>query len=286
MLIADCLYALGVLAYNDGDAKKGLEYVDQLRERFPKYDKATLEQYCCYTLGNQYAAKANEVSAPFQKTCCYEEAIGYYSRAAGYSDCADRIKECRYQIAWNYAAEWKLEDAIELFTELKHYRDADELRQSLMYDYVLSHVESGLDQTAKEYLNLLAAADYSGAVQLRNLLNGVGFSFELVYGEDGAPLPDEITSFADVFIRYEITARDGDAALPVEINCTLPNGKSSWAYLNEDGSASGVVALNQLFLGTLSSQKSGYVLLTFSAPYYALKLETLSFQYCPPNGGD
>ncbi|MBR6378205.1 MAG: hypothetical protein IKS05_10650, partial [Oscillospiraceae bacterium] len=45
-LIADCLYALGVTAYNERDPQTALQYTRQLRTRFPDYEKTEeLEQF-------------------------------------------------------------------------------------------------------------------------------------------------------------------------------------------------------------------------------------------------
>ena len=281
-LIADCLYALGVLAYNDGDAEKGLEYVDQLRERFPKYDKKTLEQYCCFTLGNQYASKAMADGTRNGARESYEEAIRYYTRAASYADSKDRIMACQYWLATIYADEWRLEEAIDLLYGLRNFRDSDQLRMGLMYDYVLSHLDSTDDQTLRDYLRELVSAGYSDAAQLQSLINGSAYTLELTAGTDNAPLQGEVTDLSEVSIRYEMRAKDGEAALQIHVTCTLPDGSIYTAYLNDDGSSAGLIGLEQLF--PLSCSKSGTVQLQFSVPSYGMMLCTLYFEYAAPSG--
>ncbi len=284
-LAADCLYALGVLAYNDGDPKTGLEYVSRLRERFPKYDNTRqLEHYCYYSLGSQSAAKAaNTLSslAPAQRAALYESAIANFSRVQNYFDAAERIKECQYKLAWTYASDWELEKAVTLFQSLSGYLDADDQRLICMFDYVISHTNS-MNATAESYLNTLVAADYPGAAEIRDHINGVGFTFELVYGEDGV-LPAEVTDLSEVSIRYQISASDGAGPALVQVICTLPGGDSTWSYLNADGSASGTVGLDQLYFGSLPDyMKSGLVTIAFEDCTYGMTLKTIAFDYVNP----
>ena len=55
-----------MLAYNDKDLDTALNYVEQLRSRFPDYENTDkLASYCYYSLGNQRAAEAAEQTEPF-----------------------------------------------------------------------------------------------------------------------------------------------------------------------------------------------------------------------------
>ena len=139
-----------------------------------------------------------------------------------------------------------------------------------------------MNATAESYLNTLVAADYPGAAEIRDHINGVGFTFELVYGEDGV-LPAEVTDLSEVSIRYQISASDGAGPALVQVICTLPGGDSTWSYLNADGSASGTVGLDQLYFGSLPDyMKSGLVTIAFEDCTYGMTLKTIAFDYVNP----
>lgn len=284
MLIADCLYALGVTAYNEGDLATALDYVMQLRERFPKYDKLKeLEQRCYYDLGTQAVDAAVETTDSLQAIAYYENAIDHYAKVRAYSDAAERILECQYRIAGLYAAEWRLPDAIALYQKLGNYQDSDRHRLQLMYIFVLNHFQES-SELVDTYLNALIAADYSGTQALLDRRNGTGFHFELVYGPEGAPLPDPVTELSNLYIRYAITAQDGAEPVTVKLSYLLPGGGESTSWLNRDGSASGLVNFVELFSNAVYCNKSGPVVLRFSDDSLGAEiiLQTLSFSFVPP----
>ena len=227
-LIADCLYALGVLAYNDADPETGLAYTAKLRERFPAYDKtAELEQFCNYSLGDQLFAEANEMRPSATRNATYEKARSAFEKAGACADAEERTLECKYRYALGtYEAEWNMKKAVELLTELGDYRDSAALRLEIMYDYVARHFMSGTspdyyisykDDTLCAYLEELAANDYEGTRQMLDRLNGVGFSLSLSYGAEGAPMPEVVTDLSQVYLSYEIP----DYQLPEPVTAVL-----------------------------------------------------------------
>ena len=214
-LIADCLYALGVLAYNDADPETGLAYTAKLRERFPAYDKtAELEQFCNYSLGDQLFAEANGMRPSATRNATYEKARNAFEKAGACADAAERALECRYRYALGtYEAEWNMTKAVDLLTELGDYRDSAALRLDIMYNYVARHFMSGPspaygmsynDDTLCAYLEELAANDYEGTRQMLDRLNGVGFSLSLSYGAEGEPMPEVVTDLSQVYLSYEV----------------------------------------------------------------------------------
>ena len=288
--IADCLYSMGVIAYNEKDPEKALSYVEQLRQRFPDYDKTeTLAQYSYYSLGNQAAASAAEAAGdPFLQRDRYETAKEYFAKANGYEDSAERIRACDYQIARTYREEGQLETAIEAFAALGDYEDAPAQRQACMFEYVQQHIEDyQLDHAAPAYLEELAAAGYPGAQELLDRLNGVGFSFEIkLEGAEGTS-PGTATELSKIAVSYSVELRDTDGAVLVLARCTLPDGTVGRGLLNANHESSGLKRWTDFPFPT-GCTKSGTVTLEF---YDAARgeteealLETLQipFAYEPP----
>ena len=97
---ADCLYAMGVLAYNDKDPDRAMTFVQKLEERYPNYEKtAELRRYCMYTLGNREADSAVGAEELDTKLAHYRKAIEWLEQAGDYEDSTERVSECRYRIA-------------------------------------------------------------------------------------------------------------------------------------------------------------------------------------------
>ncbi|MBO4419083.1 MAG: hypothetical protein J5789_04595 [Oscillospiraceae bacterium] len=283
-LVADCIYALGVLAYNDGDIKVCLQYTDWLREHFPDYDKAVaLEAYCYYTEGSGYESQAGSTSNPSRKIAYYEEAINYYTMAGNYGDAENKLTECRYRLARAFEADWDLLEAYNLYTELGDYQDSADRRLSLMYSYVELFIKTR-DPLVYEFLDELVANDVAGAQALQDQLNELdSYSFELIYGASQKPLPAPITDLSDVFIGYKIPLLNGKAPAQIQVVCVLPDGQEQSAVLNPDGSASGVVGWNGLSFPS-SCKTGGEVTLVFCTPDENGFLEattSLSIQYAP-----
>lgn len=237
--IADCLYSLGVLAFNGQDVETALEYVEQLQDRYPDYDKtATLAQYCYYSLGNRAAAEAAAETDPARRINLYEEASSYFARTDGYEDSNERIRECAYREAQAYRESNEIEEAIGCFGELGDYKDAAQQQLDCMMEYVMQHLEAPDDATYT-YLQKLVEANYSDAQNILDRLNGVGFSFEVLWDEQGEALPDQITDLSKVVIQYSVELRDEQGAVLVLVLYELPDGRQGRALLNTDRSSAG-----------------------------------------------
>ncbi len=262
--IADCLYSLGVTAYNQKDPETALNYVEQLRQRFPDYDKTeTLAQYCCYSLGSQAFANAAEVQEdPSLQREWYKAAKEYFRKAGGYEDSQERIQACDYQIARTYRDEGRLTEAVEAFAALGGYQDAAAQRQACMFEYVQQCLESSrTDDLASAYLEELAGADYPGAKELLDRLNGVGFSFEIVLNTED-PQAETATDLSKVAVNYSVEQRDADGAVLVLVRYTLPDLTVGRALLNTNHEASGVKRWTD-FTFLTNCTKSGSVKLEF-----------------------
>lgn len=243
--VADCLYALGVLAYNDKDLDTALNYVEQLRSRFPDYENTDkLASYCYYSLGNQSAAEAAEQTEPFLRRQGWQQAYDNYARADGYEDSGQRMLECDYQIALSYIDENDLEKAVECLEALGDYADAEELKQVCMYDYLQANLSNYYFDSGymRQWLEQLVNAGYPGAEALSDRLNGVGCYFALQYGSrvltDGEKL--EAPDLGELGLYYSVEPVDNEGPILVLARYTLPNGVEGRALLNEDRSAEGV----------------------------------------------
>ena len=295
-LIADCIYALGVLAYNDGDEETALEYVARLKQRFPNYDKAeTLEQYCYYSLGSRNASEALRAKDSKLIISYYEDAVECYRSAGGYADAEDLAKLCQYRLADAYTYEdvtWK--KAIEEYEKLGNYLDAAQLRLDYMYSYVLMRW-TDLDDTVFSYLETLSDADYDGAQTLLDQIDLLRSTdrFALVWGEEGEPLPAEVLDLSPVFIRYELPAAVlespdalADSAPPVYgltpcvyVYFDSPSSNRTTSYLYN---RSDLVRFTDLFPDyNLYRSEKGTAVLSFylSQSNDAQPLAVLSFEY-------
>ena len=78
-------------------------------------DEASVELRCssAYDMANDYLKAKN-----------YEKAIEMYKKAEGFSDSADRLKQCSYQLGLRYYNLNKLDTAIEYFTAADGYKEA------------------------------------------------------------------------------------------------------------------------------------------------------------------
>lgn len=284
--IADCLYSLGVTAYNENDPERALTYVEQLRERFPDYKKTEeLAQYSYFTLGNQAFDRAAQLSSdPFLARDWYETAKEYYQKAPDNSNSESRIQACDYQIARSYREEGLLENAIEAFAALGSYEDASAQRQACMFEYVQQHVDDYLtDANAPAYLEELAAAEYPGAKELLDRLNGVGFNFQVVLSEDD-PNAAMATDLSKVSVTYSVEQRDADGAVLVLVHYSLPNGSEGRALLNANHESSGVKRWTDFPFPT-NCDVSGIVTLEFydaaRGENEEARLETITFRFNP-----
>ena len=279
---ADCLYSLGVLAYNNQELSAAMEYVDQLRERFPDYENTeTLAQYCAYSLGNQAVTEAGQAETGEEQMACYSRAIEWFQAAGDYEDSRDRGTECRYRIAVILRDLGRTEQAVALFAALEGYKDAGQLRMDCMFDYVQLHwLEE--DPQARAWLAELVEADYAGAQALQDRLEGKGFAFRLTLGPgDYEATLVEAGDLSQVYIHYDVTPRDGDGAALVLVLYSLPDGREGRALLNMDGSAKGSRGWKNIPFPDKCDVK-GEVTLKFYDSMLGEKaepLETLRFRY-------
>lgn len=238
--VADCLYSLGVLAYNAQDINTAMDYVGQLRERFPDYENTeTLAQYCAYSLGNQAVAEAGQAETGEEQMACYSRAIEQFQAAGDYEDSRERGTECRYRIAVIQRDLGRTEQAVALFAALEGYKDAEQQRWDCMFDYVQLHWLED-DPQARQWLAELVDADYAGALALQERLEGKGFAFRLTLGPgDYEATLVEVGDLSQVYIHYDVGPRDGDGAALVLVLYSLPDGREGRALLNMDGSAKG-----------------------------------------------
>ena len=276
---ADCLYSLGVLAYNDKELEKAMGYVEQLRQRFPDYARgAELAQYCHYSLGCSDMEKAQNLE-PFLRIGWYSSAKEHFEKAGDYGDSAAKIQECDYQMALADAEQGLLQKAIDAFTDM-NYKDAPSQRLRCMYEYAAQHLESA-DPTSLAYLQELVEAQYPGAQALLDRFNGRGFRFWVTEGPEGEESISELHDLSQLYIHYEVEQQEGDGAALVLLLYTLPDGREGRAMLNNDRSASGSRAWTEIpFPSHLS--KNGPIVLRF---YDAARgqnvepLETLLIQF-------
>lgn len=282
--IADCLYALGVLAYNDGDPETALNYVNQLRQRFPDYDKTEiLAQYCWYSLGQRAELDAGAMTNAELTIEQYRKAIECYTQADGYEDSAERVTACEYQIAGVYRDSGAIQEAVAAYEALGDYADAAAQRQACMFEYVQQHVEDYmLDSMASAYLEELVLVDYPGARDLRDRLNGVGFSFRVILDDSNGPDPETARDLSKVAVSWTVERRDADGAVLVLVRYSLPDGAVGRSLLNVDRSASGVKRWTEIPFPT-NCFVSGMITLDF---YDAARgetedalLDTISFRY-------
>ena len=280
-LRADCIYSLGVLAYNNGELDTAWSYVEQLEKEYPNYEGLpTLRQYCDYSFGNRCAGEAAELSEPGERIQAYEEAIRWFTEAGDYSDSADRILECRFRIGMEQMNQNDLPAAIDTFTQLGDYKEASQYRSDCMFSYAQSHLEN-TDQTTMDYLATLVAEGYEGAQELLDRLSGVGYRFNLSLSEAVSNAKVSIvTDLNGLFIHYEVdhSAGSGGAVL-ILARYTLPDGRQGRGILNSDGSAVGTKSWGSAF--PTECKTSGEVKIEFfdSERGEVEPLETITFEY-------
>ncbi len=260
-LIADCLYALGVLVYNDGDAETGLAYTAKLNERFPDYPKTQeLEQFCNYSLGQQYTEMAASANNYAQQSGSYELACKYFDAAGEYGDAEDRAMECRYRLFSGLSnllpSRINTQKAVSILGEMGNYRDATSTRLRIMYNYVLENYIAPVgntcysiikdDPVVNTFLEELAASNYEDAPALLDRLNGKGFSLELFYGDENTPLPDVVTDFSKVYIHCEIPRWENLEPVQPYLLFAFANENGFCSVPMEGDSGSATVCLDQI----------------------------------------
>lgn len=258
---ADCLYALGVLAYNDKDLNTALDYVTQLQTRFPDYDKTqTLADYCYYSLGSQAAAEAAAETDLMVRIGDYEDAQAYFEQAHDYEDSQDRARACALSIANTYYDMGDYANAIESFSALGE----DDSVLDCMYAYADQHADDP-DQTTLDYLDALLEQGYAGAEELRDRIYGLEVSFRLgTLAPNGElqPLPAEVSDLSSVCIAYELEQNYAAEPTLILVICTMPDGKTARGLLNSNGLSNSTERWEDLSFPTVC-QRAGKVTLRF-----------------------
>ena len=283
-LTADCVYSLGVVAFNGGDLDAAWTYVRRLEEEYPNYESLPrLRTFCYYNSGNRKANEAASLEDAEARILAYEDAIYQFSMAEGYGDSAERMKECSYRIGIEQMNMGELTLAVDTFTTLGDYKSSQQYKSDCMFRYAQLHVRD-TDQTTMDYLDELAEAGYDGAEELRDRYNGVGFDFRLIAsqegGEQGLTEQSEISDLTEIGIRYAVEPTDENGAVLVLVRYTLPDGRQGRGVLNSDGSASGMKRWKELNFPTACTS-TGTVRVEFfdSARGETEALQTVSFQY-------
>ena len=275
---ADCIYSLGVLAFNRRDLDEAWGYVQRLEEEYPDYEKLPkLRQYCCYSFGVRAAAEGAELEDSGDRILAYEQAILQFRQTDGYQDSEARIQECLYRIAIERMNRDELPEAIDGFAALGDYRKAVSYREDCMYRYAQQHLEN-TDQTTMDYLEELSEEGYDGAQDLLDRYTGEAFTFRISLGAALSSDPVEETySLEDIYIHYNVDSRDADGAVLVLVRYRLPDGREGRGLLNNDRSASGAKAWSTMFPTDCAAQ--GMVTLDFfdSQRGESDVLETISF---------
>ena len=256
---AKCYYSLAVLAHNDGELEKAWGCIEQLKAVQPDYPELpTLEKSCYYAEGLNCFHAAEEETRLQAKLEQYRQAIQYFNLADDYERSREWTQECKYQSAAanrELANDFGLIDeylgkAIDGFSELEDYKDSrDRLLESKMY-YALYHLDTRGEESndlAMDYLTELIEAGYPGAQELFDRINGSGFAFTVIMLDDNQVVT-ETNDLSQLRIAYEITARNTEGEpVPVLLHCTLPDGTTGSAFLNQNGESSGWVAWADIF---------------------------------------
>ncbi len=277
---ADCLYSLGVLAYNAGDVETAWSYVEQLEQEYGGHEKLEpLKQRCNYSRGLTAFEDAGVAPDPDQAITLYYTALEYFAAAGDYQDSADRILRCRYQIADLTEQMGNLTGAADLFGELGDYEDAPERRLKCMYDYAESNI-SQPDQTTIEYLGELAREGYEDSAWLQQQATGqneYAFHVSMSPVDDGAGI-DLAWDLSLLYVHYDLDV--GGELIHVLMRYTLPDGKTGQAFLNSDGTPTGTKPWTSLV--PVTCQTAGEVRLEFThADRPDTVLGELVFRYDP-----
>lgn len=238
---ADCIYSLGVLAFNDGDTETAWGYVQQLQEEFPDYSGGQdLYQSCCYTMGSE----ALDAGA-------FEDAKSWLALSDGYKNAADLIQYCDYELACKARDEGKYEDAIVMFSDCT-YGDSAEQVYACMMRYVKEN-GSREDELTADYLEQLCAKEYEGAAELYESLYAwtvkVLVSTESAYSKTLKSV-DEVDDLNKLYLHYSAEGGRPDATVGIVLIYTLPDGTTGNLVLVkelQDG-ANGTVSWKDLKL--------------------------------------
>lgn len=236
---ADCLYSLGVLAFNNGATDEAWNYVQQLQAEFPDYEGGQdLLQSCCYSFGDK-AMNGNQ----------FEQAKQWFTQAGDYKNAADLIIYCDYELACEARDSGDYALAVDLFRECTYGDSAEQMTACMMY-YVENN-GSREDPKTAEYLDELYAQDYPGAADLYEEMYAwtVTVKASLLTQDDQAVEECKQTDSPDkLYFHYSIEGGHPDETMTVVVIYTLPDGTSGNTFLIEDaaGGMSGTASWKDL----------------------------------------
>lgn len=236
---ADCLYSLGVLAYNDGDVIGAWDYVQKLQTEAPDYEKAEdLYQSCCYFFGNE--AMTNEK---------YAEARSWFDMVSTYKNAAELMQYCDYQTACAARDDKDYELAVEIFRTCT-YADSAEQMQKCMMLYVENNGAAD-DELTQAYLTELRKAAYPGAEELYTQMYGWQVSIKVTTAAGDITNAKECTSTDNLNNLHLLFSLEGgypNTTMSIVIIYTLPDGTTGNVFLVSEasGGASGAVKWSEL----------------------------------------
>ena len=270
--LADCLYAQGVLAYNNGDLATAWSFVERLAAEHPAYEKTqALRDSCCYGFGSNELADADELTGEnrlAEAKQAYETARQWFQSAGEYSNSAEMVLYCDYYLA-DLAAKMTgdaqdpeaLLEAIDAFAALNGYSDSAQRRLDCMFDYACMLCDPD-DDDVRSFLEELIDAGYSGAQELYDQLYMLRVDIALLDGDDRSfPETATLEELEDLWVSYCISGGRSDDTVRILMVYTLPGTAGGQLTLNEDGSREDEVLLYDLI--PVRATKAGEAKLQF-----------------------
>ena len=217
----DCLYSLGVLAFNDGDTALAWDYVEQLQTNYPEYSGVEeLRQSCCYAFGNQAIQEED-----------FEAAKDWFLQIPTYKNSSELADYCDYALACELRDFGDYSAAAEAFHACS-YGDSDDQYAACMMKYVETNGSRADEQTAA-YLEQLSARDYPGAAELYDKF--YSWKIQIAVGTDDPVTQCTQAETLDALrIAYSLTGGYIDETMSIVLIYTLPDGKTGNTVLVAD----------------------------------------------------
>ncbi len=165
----------------------------------------------------------------------YHEGLTYYNNGSyqaarecfaktDYGDSQEYLTDCTYHLAQESLADGSFEEAIETFSSLGDYKDAQQFLLQAMQGYVHAHFNADDEKTAQYLQTLIAAGTEDAQSQYDEL-----FAWEAEFS-----CADTLDSLASLAIDFHVTAGPPDGSTTdLVLAYTLPNGKSGTLPLAE-----------------------------------------------------
>lgn len=265
---ADCIYSMGVLAFNAGDLHEAWDLVCDLRANYPDYDGVRdLEQSCCYAFGNEYIGNGDFAGA---KT--------WFETAGDYKNSAELVQYCDYEIACSLRDEGSYEEAAEAFRACT-YGDSE----TQMYDCMLQYVENfgtREDVLTERYLTELSDAGYEEADAYMEKLYGwkVEITVNNIRNDFAAPETLSVSDLGTLFFHLYAVGGHVDESVSVLVIYTLPDGKTGNLMVIEDASSGTRATLTWSDIKLPSVQQKGKITLKFCNAETGAELRTLTIE--------